>query len=169
MKTITIILFSAVVASSPLALAHPSHDQDSPFARKGIQSAPPAIEKPYGRSGDSSKVSRTINLDINDSMRVTPPEVSAKQGETIKFVVKNSGKASQVMLLGTPTERKERAAMLKQFPTMEMNQPNQVQVKPGESADFVWQFTQPGAFSFGCAASACLENGTLGKIIVNAN
>ncbi len=170
MKFHTITLLSALAVSAPLVSAHPDHDQDSPFARRGIRSAPPpAIDKPYGRPGDSSQIARTINLDVNDKMRFSPSEVGVKQGETIKFVVRNSGKVSQFMVLGSSSELKERAAMLKQFPKMEMNQPNQVLAKPGESAELLWQFTQAGAFSFGCAAPACVEDGAIGKITVNAN
>ena len=170
MKTIASILLSSLALFAPPTLAHPDHDHDSPLGRKGIISMPPpSAEKSYGRPGVNSEITRSIAMDINDKMRVTPTEISVKQGETIKFVVKNSTKAPQRMALGTQAELKERAAMLKQFPKMEMNQPNQVQVKPGETAELIWQFNKAGTFNFGCMLAACLETGSIGKIVVNAN
>lgn len=169
MKTIASILLSSLALYATPTLAHPDHDQDSPLGRKGIISMPPpSAEKSYGRPGANSEITRSIGIDINDKMRVTPTEISVKPGETIKFVVKNSAKTPQRMALGTASELKERIATLKQFPKMEMNQPNLVQVLPGESAELVWQFTQVGTFNYGCTAPACLDAGAIGKIVVNA-
>ena len=167
MKTIYVVLLSTLVSIAPVAWSHPDHD--APSGIKGLRMAPPApVEESYGRPGDTSQPNRSINIEINDKLRVAPAEVSVKQGETIKFIVKNSTKTLQRMALGTLGELKERATMLKQFPKMEMNQPNLVQVKPGESAELLWQFTQAGTFNFGCAAQACLEPTAIGKVVVDA-
>ena len=39
----------------------------------------------YGQPGDSSKVSRTIEVTMDDSMRFTPSQIDVKQGETVRF------------------------------------------------------------------------------------
>ncbi|MCK6423434.1 MAG: hypothetical protein L6Q73_21365, partial [Aquabacterium sp.] len=46
---------------------------------------------PVGEPGKASQVARTVDVDMTDSMRFTPGEISVKQGETVRFVVKNSG------------------------------------------------------------------------------
>lgn len=40
-------------------------------------------------------------MDMADTMRFSVPNVTAKQGKTIHFVVKNSGKVKREMVLGT--------------------------------------------------------------------
>ena len=167
MKTINAVLLSTLVLIAPVAWSHPDHG--TPPGIKGMRLASPAlVEKAYGRPGDGSQVTRSINVDIDGKLRVALADVAVKQGETIKFVVKNSATSPQRIALGTLGELKERAAMLKQFPQMEMNQPNLVQVMPGKSAELVWQFTQTGVFNFGCTAPACLEPGTIRRIVVDA-
>ncbi|MEP6606328.1 MAG: cupredoxin domain-containing protein, partial [Nitrosospira sp.] len=44
-----------------------------------------------GSPGDPGRVSRTIEITMVDN-RFKPSEVNAKQGETIKFMLKNTGK-----------------------------------------------------------------------------
>ena len=167
MKASSILLLSAITLANTPALAHPSHDTAG--ARKAAPgTSTSTADKPYGRPGEAGQVTRTVNLDIGVSMRVTPANISVKQGETIKFIFKNSTKSQQVVLVGTAADLKDRAAMLKQFPKMEMNQPNQTKANAGESAELVWQFTKAGTFNIGCAAPACLDNGAAGKIAVNA-
>ena len=62
---------------------------------------------------------RTVTVDMADSMRFTPANISAKKGETIRFVVKNSGKIKHEMVLGTPEMLKEHYAMMMKMPGME--------------------------------------------------
>ena len=167
MKVINVSILSALVLSTPIALAHPDHD--APTGIRGARvAAPAAVEKAYGRPGGASQASRSINLDISEKFRVTPADIAVKQGETILFVIKNSSKAAQRVALGTAADLKETAAMLKQFPKMEMNQPNLLEVKPGESAELLWQFTQAGTFNIACTAPACLAAAAVGKVVVDA-
>ena len=64
-------------------------------------------ESPIGEAGVAGKVSRTIQVDAADSMRFTPSLVAVKKGETIRFVVTNSGKVPHEFSLGTEKELKE--------------------------------------------------------------
>ena len=47
-----------------------------------------------GALGVAANVSRTIEVSMNDAMRFTPSNIRARQGETIRFVIKNTGKLS---------------------------------------------------------------------------
>ncbi|GEM_PF-341445 len=40
-----------------------------------------------GAPGDKAKVTRSVKVDMTDTMRFNPADISAKQGETIRFVV----------------------------------------------------------------------------------
>ncbi len=79
---------------------------------------------------------------MTDAMRFVPASVSVQQGETVRFVVKNSGKVKHEMLLGTENELKEHYEVMKKNPDMEHADENMVTVAPGNSGEIVWQFTK---------------------------
>ena len=120
----------------------------------------------YGKPGDPAKVSRTIEIDMSDAMRFTPATITARKGETIRFVVKNSGKVKHEMVLGSIKELKEHAALMLKFPEMEHADPNQLSVDPGKTGEMIWQFTKAGAFDFACLQPGHFEAGMRGKVAV---
>jgi uncharacterized cupredoxin-like copper-binding protein len=123
-------------------------------------------EKVFGRIGDPKKVSRTIDLDMSDAMRFAPAELAVKQGETVRFRLKNSGKVLHEMVLGTMQELKEHAEIMKQHPGMHHAEANIVHVGPGRTGALVWQFTNAGEFHYACLVPGHLEAGMLGRIRV---
>jgi len=123
-------------------------------------------EHVFGRQGDPKKVRRTIKVDMNDAMRFAPAEITVRQGETVRFVVTNSGKLMHEMVLGTMEQLKEHGELMKKFPDMEHDDPYMVHVEPGKQEEMVWQFTKPGEFYFGCLLPGHFEAGMVGKIIV---
>lgn len=125
-------------------------------------------EKAFGRQGDPKKAVRTIQVDMSDRMRFTPSALSIRQGETIRFAVKNSGKAMHEFVLGTLPELKEHAELMKKHPNMEHDEPYMAHVPPGKSETIVWQFTKAGEFHFGCLLPGHFEAGMVGKINVTA-
>jgi uncharacterized cupredoxin-like copper-binding protein len=137
-------------------------------AKHGKKAAKPISmeEKPFGREGDPKKVSRTVKVDMSDKLRFTPASLTVKQGETVKFVVKNSGKLMHEMVLGTMQELKEHAAMMLKHPTMEHDEPYMAHVAPGKTETMVWQFTKAGEFFFGCLVPGHFEGGMVGKLSV---
>jgi len=123
-------------------------------------------EKSFGKAGDPKKVVRTIKVDMSDQMRFTPAALTIRQGETIKFVVTNSGKTMHEFVLGTLPELKEHAALMKKFPNMEHDEPYMAHVPPGKTETIVWQFSKGGEFHFGCLLPGHFEAGMVGKINV---
>jgi uncharacterized cupredoxin-like copper-binding protein len=126
------------------------------------------VEKIFGRPGDPGKSTRTINVDMSDKMRFTPAALTVKPGETMKFVVKNSGKTMHEFVLGTLPELKDHAELMKKFPEMEHDEPYMAHVAPGKTETIVWQFTSGGEFHFGCLLPGHFEAGMVGKINVTA-
>ena len=120
----------------------------------------------YGRPGDPAKASRTVAIDMSDSMRFTPALITARKGETIRFALSNSGKVKHEMVLGSSRELKEHAALMRKFPDMEHNDPNRLSVDPGKTGALVWQFTRAGTFDFACLQPGHFEAGMRGRITV---
>jgi uncharacterized cupredoxin-like copper-binding protein len=103
-----------------------------------------------GRPGDPGQVSRTIEITMVDN-RFKPSEINVKQGETIKFMLKNAGRKKHEMVIGTPEELDKHAKMMKKFPDMEHpDEPNVATVDPGKTGELIWQFTAPGTVNFEC-------------------
>lgn len=120
----------------------------------------------FGRTGDPRKAARTVNVDMSDAMRFAPAEISVKRGQTVRFVVTNSGKQMHEMVLGTMKELKEHADLMKKHPGMEHDEPYMAHVQPGKKAEIVWQFTNAGEFHYGCLIPGHFEAGMVGKVIV---
>ena len=115
-----------------------------------------------GRIGDPGKVSRTIEITMVDN-RFKPAEIKVKQGETVKFVVRNTGAKKHEMMIGTIAELDKHAKMMKQYPDMEHADPNLISVDPGKSGELVWQFAEAGTVDFACPLPGHFK-GMRGKI-----
>ncbi len=135
-------------------------------AKKAAFDAAKVEERAFGREGDPKKVSRTIKVDMSDAFSFTPSDVVIRRGETVKFIVSNSGRQLHEMVLGTLQELKEHAELMKKFPDMEHADANMAHVKPGTKGEIVWQFTQAGEYQFACLIPGHFEAGMVGKLVV---
>jgi uncharacterized cupredoxin-like copper-binding protein len=122
----------------------------------------------FGQEGDPRKVARTFQVGMSDTMRFTPAEIVVRQGETIRFVVRNHGKVLHEMVIGTKTAIAEHAELMKRFPGMEHADANMAHVKAGQRGEIVWQFTRAGEFAFACLQPGHFEAGMAGKITVQS-
>jgi uncharacterized cupredoxin-like copper-binding protein len=132
------------------------------------QGAKHAHESKMGQPSVASKVTRTIQVDMSDAMRFSPSNITVKKGETVKFVVKNSGKIKHEMVLGSASELKEHAEMMRKMPEMEHVDANQVSVAPGKTGEIIWKFGKAGTFEFACLQPSHFEAGMKGQVKVAA-
>jgi uncharacterized cupredoxin-like copper-binding protein len=121
----------------------------------------------FGRAGDPKKISRTIDLDLSDAMRFAPAALAVKQGETVRFRLKNSGKVMHEMVLGTMQDLEAHAELMRKDAGMHHHgAANMVHVAPGKTAALVWQFMHAGEFYYGCLVPGHFEAGMRGSIRV---
>lgn len=166
MNLARVMLVSLICAAAPAALAHGGASEGAQAARKAPQAAE---DKSFGRPGDPGKAVRTIHIDMNDEMEYLPNGLRLKAGDTVRFVVRNSGKAMHELVLGTMEGLKAHAELMRKFPDMEHDEPHMVHVKPGRTETIVWQFTNPGAFYYGCLVPGHFEAGMIGIVRVRTN
>jgi uncharacterized cupredoxin-like copper-binding protein len=119
-----------------------------------------------GEPGDPKSVNRTIQVIMTDQMRFSPARITVKQGETVRFAVKNMGQIKHEMQLGTLAELVEHAKVMQQHPEMEHDDPNAITLQPSKGGVLVWKFTRKGEFEYGCLIPGHFEGGMRGKIIV---
>ncbi|MGH6640446.1 MAG: cupredoxin domain-containing protein, partial [Polaromonas sp.] len=103
-----------------------------------------------------------------DDMRFHSSKIAVKQGETIRFVAKNSGKVKHEMVLGTIKDLKDHYEVMKKNPEMEHAEANMVTVAPGKSGEIIWQFTKAGKVDFGCLQPGHFDAGMKGLVNVAA-
>ena len=125
-----------------------------------------ADETAFGRQGDPAKVSRTIDVDVDDHLRYKPGEITVRQNDTIRFHVKNSGRQTHGMALGAMADLKEHVRSARTDPDMQQDESHTVRVAPGATGTLVWQFTEPGEFNYTCLMPGHFEAGMIGKIRV---
>ena len=101
-------------------------------------------------------------------MRFSPDKIDVKQGETIKFVIKNSGKMMHELVIGNKKDLEEHAALMLKFPGMEHDEPYMAHVAPGKTGQIIWTFNKPGNFDFACLIAGHYQAGMVGKITVAA-
>ncbi|MBC7939884.1 MAG: cupredoxin domain-containing protein, partial [Chitinophagaceae bacterium] len=111
----------AAAVTMPLLATRAQAHTDKPHAPK----AGPAVkeQKDWGIAGDAARAKRSIAVGMADNMRFTPARIEVRQGETVKFVVRNDGKQMHEFVIGTKAENAKHAEMMVKFPNMEHDEP----------------------------------------------
>ena len=123
-------------------------------------------ESAIGQPGKTANVTRTIQVDMSDNMRFSAPLITVKQGETIRFVVKNLGKVKHEFSLGTEQELLEHYEVMKKFPDMEHDEPSKISLAPGGNGEVIWHFSKAGTVNFACLHPGHYDAGMKGQIKV---
>jgi uncharacterized cupredoxin-like copper-binding protein len=180
----TAVAAALVVAMGP-AWSHGESHGGKPAAR----SSPVSTEEhAFGRVGDPRSATRTFHIGMDDRMhfrataalrrdaksdarpgdahQMKPGDIVVNRGDTVRFVVRNHGKAMHEMVIGTMKELTDHAEMMRKFPNMEHDEPYMAHVAPGKQGEIVWQFTRPGEFYYACLVPGHMEAGMIAKITV---
>ena len=155
-RQLSILVLGALVGVAGAHSQDPRHAYDYAKAR----------ETAFGKAADPRKAAREVKVDMSDTFRFDPAEITVKRGEVIRFVARNSGRQMHEMVLGTRKELEEHAAMMKRFPGMQHDEPHMLHVAPGKSGEMGWQFTRKGEFYYGCLVAGHWEAGMVGRVKV---
>ena len=156
------IALLAFMLTSPGAQAH----NNSHPAKKAAEVK--KEQKDWGIAGDTKAGLRTVTVTMTDNMRFTPDRIDVRQGETVKIVIKNSGKMLHEFVLGTTQELLAHAALMLKFPNMEHDEPYMAHVPVGKSGQIIWTFNRAGDFEFACLIAGHYQAGMKGTVKVTA-
>ena len=161
---ITRIAAGAAALALPLTATRVLAHTDKPHTPK----AGPVVkeQKDWGIAGDAKGAKRSIAVGMADNMRFTPERIEVRQGETVKFVVRNTGKVMHEFVIGTKAENARHAEMMVKFPNMEHDEPYMAHVPPGKTGEIVWTFNRAGEFEFACLIAGHYQGGMVGTILV---
>ena len=161
---ITRLAAGAAAVTFPLLATRVHAHTDKPHApKKG-----PVVkeQKDWGIAGDAKRAKRSIAVGMADNMRFTPERIEVRLGETLKFVVRNTGKVMHEFVIGTKAENAKHAEMMVKFPNMEHDEPYMAHVPPGKTGEIVWTFNRAGEFEFACLIAGHYQGGMVGTIMV---
>jgi uncharacterized cupredoxin-like copper-binding protein len=159
-QTTKALAVAAALVACGAAAAHQDHGhapKSGPVARE---------QKPWGIAGSAQAARRTIDIGMGDDMRFKPDRIEVRLGETVKFVVRNSGKLMHEFVIGTRAENDKHAALMAKYPDMEHDEPHMAHVAPGETGEIVWTFNRAGDFEFACLIAGHYQAGMVGRIKV---
>jgi uncharacterized cupredoxin-like copper-binding protein len=153
--SIAVLIASAGLAAAGPGAAGHSHSHEG--------------ETDFGRPGDPKKKSRTVELIMREgsgTMEYVPSRIEVRQGEQIRFVMKNHGELEHEFVLATFEENAKHAEEMAKNPEMEHDEPNMKRLKPKAGTDVVWHFTKAGEFQFACLIPGHMEAGMKGIVVV---
>lgn len=142
--------------------------------------------KKIGAPGDAAKVTRTIKVVMNDNF-YEPENISVKEGETVRFVIRNAGEfvhefniatgpmhvahqPEMMMMMEHGVLEPDRInweaakAMQKSMGHGMHNEPNSKLLEPGKTGEIIWTFPKHAELEFACNVPGHYDAGMVGKI-----
>lgn len=87
-----------------------------------------------GGPADADEAARTVEVTTLDAMTFEPSRINASAGETLTFVVTNTGQAVHEFTLGDAAMQQEHAEAMAHIPAgMAHDTPNNITLQPGET------------------------------------
>lgn len=153
---------AAVIAAVTLASA-------SSYASPGHGEPDEASARPFraGEPARAAEADRTVRISARD-MEFGKHEIDIHAGETVRFVVTNTGKLRHEFVIGTAAEQEEHAeAMAKANARMPHDHANAILMKPGETKEIVWTFSDVDDARFACLIPGHYEAGMWGEFDIH--
>jgi uncharacterized cupredoxin-like copper-binding protein len=100
----------------------------------------------------------TVPVDVHD-MAVAPAQTVFRVGQTYRFLVTNSGKATHELVI-------EPAGAIDQALTASGTTAEAEEIAPGQSKELLWTFTTPGQYQLACHQPGHFEAGMVHQIQV---
>jgi uncharacterized cupredoxin-like copper-binding protein len=119
-----------------------------------------------GMAADPAEADRTIGIQAGDDLRFEPSVVEVAAGQTVTFVVTNTGQTPHEFILGDEALQEEHERDMQEG-GMEHGADNTVELAAGETAELTWRFDEPGEVLFGCHEPGHYPAGMVGTVRVS--
>ena len=115
-----------------------------------------------GAPAAASDADREIEITASDEPRFDPSSIQISTGETITFVIHNSGENDHEFVLGDEAYQDSHEAHMAEGHMMDSE--NAVTLEPGDTEELTWEFSEEGELLFGCHEPGHYEGGMVGAI-----
>ena len=122
----------------------------------------------------TTETTRTIEVIARD-IEFSVSEIDVRQGETVRFVIRNEGELDHDFTIGDAnTQAAHRAEMQAMMSGMSDGHShmhkaaNAVMIAPGTTAELLWTFGEDTSVQFGCNVPGHFESGMAGKFDVQS-
>lgn len=120
-----------------------------------------------GEPADASEADRTIEVEARD-IAFDPTTVEVAAGETVTFVVTNTGEALHEFTLGDAAAQEQHAEEMESGHAGEAHHgPNSITVEPGRTEELTWRFESAGELEYACHVPGHYEAGMRGTVTVS--
>ncbi|WP_112809703.1 plastocyanin/azurin family copper-binding protein [Ensifer sp.] len=123
-----------------------------------------------GQPGDAKNATQTVRVTMKETddgkMIFTPASIKVRQGQTVRFALKNVGELEHEFVLDDKAQIQEHKVAMEKFPDMEHADANAIRLEPGKSGEIVWTFTNTGTFEFACLVPGHYDAGMHGPLEV---
>lgn len=139
-----------------------------------------------GEAGSASDVTSTIHITMGDNF-YEPLDINVKEGETVRFIVKNTGDFVHEFNIATGEMHRAHAPemmMMVEHGVLEPDrinwdaakkmqasmghgmhdEPNSVLLEPGKTGEIIWTFSNRAKLEFACNIPGHYESGMVGNI-----
>jgi Cu+-exporting ATPase len=132
-----------------------------------------SAEMGMGGSADAAALAvpdRTIQIETTNQLRFSPDQITVRKGETVAFVITNSGDLPHEFVIGDEAVQAEHEAEMATGEE-DMNamgdKPYAVDVPAGETVTLVYTFDEEGTTLIGCHVPGHYGAGMKGTIVVS--
>ena len=115
----------------------------------------------FGSPGDPAAASTTVEVDAEDALAFDPASVDVDAGETVTFVVTNTGELPHEFVLGDEAYQQSQSGHMSEHGS------NAVSLSAGATEELTWTFTEAGTLEFACHVDDHYQGGMRGTITVN--
>lgn len=119
-----------------------------------------------GNAADRADADREIKIVTTDELRFEPDSIQVEEGEIITFVVQNKGDANHEFVLGDADYQHAHAEEMHDEGMMGESE-NALTLKPGETKELTWEFSEAGEVLYGCHVAGHYDGGMVGTIEVS--
>ena len=133
----------------------------------------------YGRPGSPEEVDRTVRVDA-EGIDFSKDQIEVRSGETVRFLVTNSGNTIHEFTIGPPSVQRQHRQEMERLMgssghghgdghgssmSKAHQHGNSVMVKPGETKELIWKFSEVHDLKFGCNVPGHYEAGMHGDFV----
>ena len=106
-----------------------------------------------------------VRVTMTDELRFEPDAVTVAAGETVRFVVHNTGASDHEFLIGDEAAQDKFAAEMADGHDTHEGEAG-IALGPGETGEFTYAFDEPGELLIGCHEPGHYDGGMVGRITV---